>query len=450
MNGDYRARKKGLGGRIMDTIYQDIPRIYTAVAEWLACMIYCLVLKRKIDNRKFSLLSLAMLVVQSAFLVLTKNLPVTFWLPCMFIAVILMYVFMYLVCDTTVNVVGYYCARAFLLAEFAASLEWQLACFFMGRTKSVVVQALLFIAVYGLVFVWAHYMEVSITRGVYQLEINAHELWAAIIIAVAIFAFSNLSFILQNTPFSSEVAADIFYIRTLVDIAGIMILYVYQSRICELLAEKELRNIHAMLKAQYDKYRNYQNSFDLINMKYHDLKHQIAGLRAEMSDEERKEWIDTLEQELEAYSPELQTGNSVLDTLIAGKMLNCRANNIKITCVADGNILDFMHVADICTIFGNALDNAIENVSLIGDQEKRLIHIAISPKKNFVLIQINNYCESRLNIKNGYPVTTKADKGNHGFGLKSIRYTVEKYHGTLNFDINDNWFELRILIPQQE
>lgn len=432
----------------MENIYQDIPRLYTALAEWLACMTYCLVLKRKINNNIFTIYSVIALIIQSAFLVFTKNLPVVFWIPCMLIAVGFMYLFLYLTCDASRNVVGYYCARAFLLAELAASLEWQLACFFLTKNDSNVIQIIILVAVYVLVFTWAHYMEVSITRGIFQLEINYHELWAAIAIAAAIFAFSNLSFIVQNTPFSAGVTADVFYIRTLVDIAGIMILYVYQSRICELLAEKELRNIHSMLKAQYDKYRGYQTTFDMINMKYHDLKHQIAGLRSEMTDEERKKWIDTLEQELESYSPELQTGNSVLDTLIAGKMMNCRANNIKITCVADGNILDFMHVADICTVFGNALDNAIENVSLIEDPEKRLIHMAISPKKNFVLIQINNYCENHITMKNGYPVTTKADKGNHGFGLKSIRYTLEKYHGTVNFDIKDNWFELKMLIPK--
>ena len=432
----------------MNSVYQDIPRIYTALAEWLACLTYCVVMKRKVRNEDFILTAIFALIVQSMFLVLTKGLPVVFWIPCMLLAVGFMYIFMAFTCDDTKNVIGYYCARAFLLAELSASLEWQLACFFANIIDSIIVQALILILVYGLVFIWAHYMEVSITRGIFQLEINTRELWAAIVIAVAVFAFSNLSFVFSNTPFSAGLAADIFYIRTLVDIAGIMILYVYQSRICELLAEKELRNIHSMLKAQYDKYRNYQSTFELINMKYHDLKHQIAGLRAEMSDEERKKWIDSLEQELESYSPELETGNSVLDTLIAGKMMNCRANKIKITCVADGDILDFMHVADICTIFGNALDNAIESVTMIEDPEKRLIHLAISQKKNFILIQINNYCENNITMKNGYPVTTKADKGNHGFGLKSIRYTVEKYHGTLNFDLNDNWFELKILIPQ--
>lgn len=432
----------------MENFFADIPRIYTAVAEWLACLTYCMVMKRKVKNEDFVLVTILSLIVQSMFLVLTKGLPVVFWIPCMLIAVGLMYAYMAFCCDDSKNVIGYYCARAFLLAELAASLEWQLAYFFWNYTDSILVQALILVGVYALVFTWAHYMEIGITRGVFQLEINTRELWAAILIAAVVFAFSNLSFVFRNTPFSGGVTADIFYIRTLVDIAGIMILYVYQSRICELLAEKELRNIHSMLKAQYDKYRNYQNTFDLINMKYHDLKHQIAGLRAEMSDEERKKWIDSLEQELESYSPELETGNSVLDTLIAGKMMNCRANNIKITCVADGDVLEFMHVADICTIFGNALDNAIESVTLIEDPEKRLIHLSLSQKKNFILIQINNYCENVITMKNGYPVTTKADKGNHGFGLKSIRYTVEKYHGTLNFDLKDNWFELKMLIPK--
>jgi hypothetical protein len=359
-----------------------------------------------------------------------------------------MYLFMYLICDDTKLVIGYYCARAFLLAELAASLEWQLASYTAVIKPAPVIQILILVVVYSLVFVWAYHMEKGIVRGFFQLEINVHEFLASVIIAAAVFAFSNLSFIFSNTPFTTQITADVFYVRTLVDLAGIMILYVYQSRICELLAEKELSNIHSMLKAQYDKYRNYQTTFDVINMKYHDLKHQIAGLRAEMTEGERQKWIDSLEQELESYSPELETGNSVLDTLIAGKMMNCQVHDIKVTCVADGNILDFMHVADICTIFGNALDNAIENVTLIEDPEKRLIHITVSPKKNFVLIQINNYCESQIMMKNGYPVTTKADKDNHGFGLKSIRYTVEKYHGTVKFEVNKNWFELNILIPQ--
>ena len=57
------------------------------------------------------------------------------------------------------------------------------------------------------------------------------------------------------------------------------------------------------------------------------------------------------------------------------------------------------------------------------------------------------YKRSKIKIKNCYPVTTKADKTSDGFGLKSIRSTVDKYHGNVTFDVKKNWFELKILIP---
>nr|MCR5101159.1 GHKL domain-containing protein [Butyrivibrio sp.] len=87
--------------------------------------------------------------------------------------------------------------------------------------------------------------------------------------------------------------------------------------------------------------------------------------------------------------------------------------------------------------------------SLIEDPEKRLIHLTVSSQKNFVLIQISNYCEHEIKFKDGIPVTTKADKANHGFGLKSIKYTAEKYDGMVMFDFSKNWFEMKILIPQK-
>ena len=46
--------------------------------------------------------------------------------------------------------------------------------------------------------------------------------------------------------------------------------------------------MNVILKSQYEQYRNYQDSLDLIQMKYHDLKHQITALRAESDEEKRK------------------------------------------------------------------------------------------------------------------------------------------------------------------
>ena len=101
----------------------------------------------------------------------------------------------------------------------------------------------------------------------------------------------------------------------------------------------------------------------------------------------------------------------------------------------------------ICSIFGNALDNAIENVTDIPDPEKRLIHILITSKKGFVYIRIENYTQKPLKLKadGRTPETTKADKENHGYGLKSIGRSVEKYGGNYAFGLEKSWFVLQIL-----
>ena len=221
------------------------------------------------------------------------------------------------------------------------------------------------------------------------------------------------------------------------------------SRISEYVAERELSVMNMMLKSQYEQYRNYQDSLDLIQMKYHDLKHQITGLRAESDEEKRKKWIDSMEKEIAAFENISRTGNHVLDTILAAKIFHCRKNHIQITCVADGKLLDYMHVTDICSIFGNALDNAIEHVIMIPDPKKRLIHLTLCAQKGFVFIKIENYCEAEI-YKNeeNLIATTKTDSKNHGFGLKSIRAAVEKYDGSVAFGVQQNWFELKILLPR--
>ena len=203
----------------------------------------------------------------------------------------------------------------------------------------------------------------------------------------------------SSSPFSGNIIQDIFYIRTLVDLGGIAILYAYQGHMREVHVRRELTHINTLFRNQYHYYRNYQESVELVNIRYHDLKHQIDALRNMKNADERNDWLDAMEREIEQYHISIHTGNAVLDTILAGKMLLCKKHDIKMTCVADGKLLSFLHVTDICSIFGNALDNAIENVTDIPDREKRLIHISVSSKKGFTYIRIENYTEKPLKLK---------------------------------------------------
>lgn len=116
--------------------YPDIPRIYTAAAQWLACIVYSSILERRLDSWQDKAVCAAVLVIQCLFLTATGTLPLIWWLPCMLVTVGIMYFFINIRCKKTPVVSGYYCARAFLLAEFAASLEWQLHCYYFFQSGS--------------------------------------------------------------------------------------------------------------------------------------------------------------------------------------------------------------------------------------------------------------------------------------------------------------------------
>lgn len=438
--------------------YPDIPRICTALAQWGACMTYLFLIKKELFKKaKFWLCSAAMFAVQAVFLVWSGSFKLAFWLLCMLVAVGLMYVFIKLAGKISYIATGYCCVKAFLLAEFIASFEWQLMMYIGGqRMKQVtfwIVNMILVFVIYGAGFAAIIHLEKKIFESDYLKKLTIREELAAVGIAVAVFAFSNLSFMYGDTaysriPFTGSTRADIFFIRTLVDFGGLAILFIYQSRIYDFIVERELSAMNMLLKNQYEQYRNYQDSMEFIHIKYHDLKHQIAGLRIETDEEKRKKWLDAMEEEVNTFGNIQRTGNQVLDTILAAKIFHCRKNDISITCVADGKLLDFMHVMDICSIFGNALDNAVEHVMLIPDKEKRLIHVTVSSKKNFVFISVENYCDTPIQKDERALIkTTKADKNNHGFGLSSIRIAVEKYGGVVDFGQQNDWFYLTILIP---
>ena len=80
----------------------------------------------------------------------------------------------------------------------------------------------------------------------------------------------------------------------------------------------------------------------------------------------------------------------------------------------------------------------------IQDKEKRLIHVTVSRQKAFLILKFENYCEEKLQYQDGNIATTKKDKKYHGYGMKSIRYTVNKYGGAVTIDTKENWFDLKI------
>ena len=198
-----------------------------------------------------------------------------------------------------------------------------------------------------------------------------------------------------------------------------------------------------------EQYKQNKENIELINIKCHDLKHQIERFsqKGSFSQEESKE----LESMIDIYDTNVKTGNDVLDLIIKEKSLLCQKKNIKLKCYADCSKLNFITETDLYNLFGNALDNSLEAVSKINDYDKRRINLIVKNMMSFVSINIENYFEGHIELdKHGIPKTTKNNVQYHGFGMKSIKLVINKYHGDLKIVTDGDIFSLCILFPLDE
>lgn len=145
------------------------------------------------------------------------------------------------------------------------------------------------------------------------------------------------------------------------------------------------------------------------------------------------------------YDNIYQTGNDALDLVLTEKSLLCEEYHIKLSSMIDGSVLNFMNTTDVYALFGNLFDNAIESVLKESDEERRIISIQITKKNQGYHIHIENYCNETVVFEEGLPVTSKEDKVYHGFGVRSIKYIVEKYNGDMLMHAENKRFQVDIL-----
>ena len=102
---------------------------------------------------------------------------------------------------------------------------------------------------------------------------------------------------------------------------------------------------------------------------------------------------------------------------------------------------------DLNVLLGNLLDNAID--ASMQTEEKKL-NITIKLDKGVLFLYICNSCQRIADGRSGFLETTKEDKTNHGIGLKNVRQIVEKYHGDLAFQYENNFMETDVMMYVKE
>ena len=207
-------------------------------------------------------------------------------------------------------------------------------------------------------------------------------------------------------------------------------------------AESDLITVNKLYKIEQSQYNSVKENLDLINIKCHDLKHQMRNILNNKQVDTNE--INKIEQAIDIYDSTYKTKNEALNIVLMEKGLICKNNQIELTCIIDASKLSFIKDNDIYSLFGNLLDNAIEAVKNL-EQNKRVISLQIKNSGEFLIIKTYNNYNGKINFANNLPITTKEDKDYHGYGLKSINYIVKSYDGQMKIKTNNQVFDLTIL-----
>lgn len=212
--------------------------------------------------------------------------------------------------------------------------------------------------------------------------------------------------------------------------------------------KKEQEMMEELLQMANAQQKSSKEAINIINMKCHDLKHQLKAFTDMSESSERMEYVREVQQAVTIYDAIFHTGSEPLDYVLREKSLIIDEYNVAFSCMANGTLISFMSPADIYALMGNAMDNALECV-MREKEEERSISLHINQYHDMILLHMENRCSVSPEFEESLPITTKTDKSQHGFGVRSIRYITEKYNGTLSMKVQGGRFLLDILFPAQ-
>lgn len=294
-----------------------------------------------------------------------------------------------------------------------------------------------------------NYMGISLLRRIMPPESSKQftgiKLLFVVFILIPVLYMGNIQYFLpidgQMTPLNVSVIRIVLCYFGLAAVAAIGYGLQYRE------TQQEAQFIRRLIEEHHEQHTHRQEMLEELNRECHDLKHQLALMHRTADAGLQAECAQKMEAITTSYENLVQTGNSVLDLILTEKQALCKKREIRLTYMIDPAPLDRLSAMDLCTVFDNALDNAIEAVSTIEDKDKRIINLYVSQKGKLLYILAENYYEHSLRWKEGELVTTKSSRSYHGYGLKSIRYAVRQYNGETSIRTEDNWFKLSIVIP---
>ncbi|MDE7332112.1 MAG: GHKL domain-containing protein [Lachnospiraceae bacterium] len=245
-----------------------------------------------------------------------------------------------------------------------------------------------------------------------------------------------------QSSFSVEVSS-IFGLLVVLCSLGVYVGFKYLENQNEKMQNRAAKIQNELLRENYQAVSAlYESNAKL----YHDLNNHLDILYQMLAAkrlDEAKEYISQISEPMKEMVKKRYTGNDIIDVILSSKKQKAEQLGIKTEIDAEFPVNTGIQPNDICTVLGNLMDNAIEGSK---DTDNARICLKIHRVHQFILIQISNTTSKQPKIEKetGRWITDKADRTRHGWGMESVKSTLKKYNGTMQFQFQEE--ELRITV----
>lgn len=218
-----------------------------------------------------------------------------------------------------------------------------------------------------------------------------------------------------------------------------------------LLADEELKRLRLEMQHTYDYYMLANEKYDDISKLRHDINNQINTVKMLIADGVDKAEAEKIIEQLQSRLSEIRAvefcGNPIINAVLTAKSHEAGAGGIETDFLLRGcENLPFDNY-DICSLFANLCDNAIEACKKFENSKHRFIEIRSGIKENYFILKVrNSSVKSEIKYVNRLFRTSKKNEAGHGYGLKIINSIVKKYNGEIKINSGDGEFTVIVTL----
>ena len=308
---------------------------------------------------------------------------------------------------------------------------------FMALGKAIVSQsAVRCVFLIGSVFIWT-FLYFIFRHPISNFRGNASTLWMLAFDIIGLLAIIYFQRIYLAEQLEGMIFAWLFFALYSAFMFCLLALYIFRQESRRKLSVVELKG--EMLE------KNYNNLLLLYKENarlFHDFKAHFRTLRNYLQNQEIEKGIEYIDQAvgpMRKMDELVWTGNKLIDLILNCKRLEAKENGLVVNIQADTLKNVAIPDSDLCVIFSNLLDNAIENCG--GNQT---IEITVKQRNHLLIFIIRNPIKR---IQNTDELKTwKDNKSLHGIGLESVKLSVERNQGNFEYGSQEGIFESLVML----